>query len=120
MRVNRQLKRLEPEEIGGRARASQDFASHRLVNGQDPVDGEENIDIYPASHPSTVAKRRHTTARRLKAKAVAEARLNRLSDELLELADELRELNPLMADALDTAWVAADEALEILLDDHMW
>lgn len=121
MKINQRLSRSDIEEIGGGVRTAQ-TSVEALANeqqGQNETNSDSGIDeIYLAPRPPV--KRHHNPPRRLKAKKIAEDRLKQLSDELVELADELRDLNPLMADALDTAWVSADEALEILLDDHMW
>jgi hypothetical protein len=121
MKINQRLSRSDIEEIGGGVRTAQTSAETLAdqQEGQDDRDSNSEIDeIYLA--PCPPVKRHHNPTRRLKARKIAEERLKQLSDELVELADELRDLNPLMADALDTAWVSADEALEILLDDHMW
>jgi hypothetical protein len=51
---------------------------------------------------------------RLKAKQIAEDRLMRLSAELSQLADALRYFNPVVAEILDDAWDATEEAIELL------
>jgi hypothetical protein len=57
---------------------------------------------------------------RLKAKHLAEQRLLHISDELFNLADEIRYINPLMAEALDEAWESTEEAIEMLSRDDVW
>lgn len=51
---------------------------------------------------------------RLKAKHLTGDRLVRLSTELSKLADEIRYLDPVIAEILDEAWDATEEAIELL------
>lgn len=81
---------------------------------------DANNELYP-DVPLHPAWHRHSNSRnRLKALAIAEARLNQVCDELLDLADEIRYLHPSMAEAIDDAWNGADTALETLLDEDAW
>lgn len=73
------------------------------------------IEPAPAKHHDA-----HSEKNRLKAKRLAEARLVRLSDELSQLANEIRYLNPLMAETLDEAWEATEDAIEMLSNEHLW
>ncbi|HEY9618929.1 MAG TPA: hypothetical protein V6C78_01090 [Crinalium sp.] len=111
MKFHKRLSRLEIDDIGGRVRTSEALELE--------VQAEDEIDIYAALPPAESKGHRYTH-RRIKAKAIAEDKLKHLSEQLLELADEIRSLNPAMADALDAAWVSTDEALEVLLNDQMW
>jgi flagellar biosynthesis/type III secretory pathway chaperone len=57
---------------------------------------------------------------KLKVTHLAEARLIQVSDELFKLAEEIRYLNPLMAEVLDEAWESTEEAIEMLSRDDVW
>jgi len=83
-------------------------------------DDDAYADLYPAVAPHPPAHRHRNTKNRLKALAIAEARLNQVCEELLALADEIRYLHPPMADALDDAWNGADTALGTLFDEDAW
>jgi hypothetical protein len=54
---------------------------------------------------------------RQKVRQIAEARLTQLSDELLKLADEVRYYHPLMAEAIDDAWDATEEAISFMTSE---
>jgi hypothetical protein len=51
---------------------------------------------------------------RLKSRQIAADRLICLSEELSQLADALRYFNPVVAEILDDAWDATEEAIELL------
>ncbi|MDX2214897.1 MAG: hypothetical protein SFY66_16535 [Oculatellaceae cyanobacterium bins.114] len=128
MRVTKRLHGSGTEDVGGgfkSASAMQGSSPARIIvpvtasPSSDPIDDEDSTALYAPSVIAPIHKPKHGK-NRAKAVAIAEARLNRLSEELLELADELRYLNPLMADALDAAWQSTDEALEILAEPHAW
>lgn len=77
-------------------------------------------DLYQAAPPTTTTKPHNATSRRLRVKQFAEARLEHLSAELSKLADQIRYHHPLIAEALDDAWDATEEAIEMLSDDEAW
>ncbi|MBD2462367.1 hypothetical protein H6G89_15075 [Oscillatoria sp. FACHB-1407] len=129
MRASKRLHGSGLDDIGGgfrTASAMQGSSPARVVVPPkasplpDPLDDEDDIDLYAESVTTPPIRHLRHSRNRAKAMAIADERLNRLSEELLELADELRYLNPLMADALDAAWQSTDEALEILADPHAW
>lgn len=53
---------------------------------------------------------------RRKVRHLAEARLNTLSVQLVKLANEIRYYDPLMAEVLDEAWDATEEAIALMQD----
>lgn len=80
----------------------------------------DELDSLYAQPIEPIPSRRHdatSVKNRLKAKRMAEARLVHLSEELGKLADEIRYLNPLMAETLDEAWEATEDAIEMLSDE---
>lgn len=95
-----------------------DFESTDLEQG--------GAEIYAQPVPTDLSKRHRTlpssksVSNRLKAKRIAETRLTQVSDELQQLAEEIRYLNPLMAEVLDDAWDAAEEAIEFLAENDSW
>lgn len=123
MRLSQRTSGFHLDEIGGAVNPIQRIAPSALKPALEP-DAAENddayADLYPAVAPHPLAHRHHNTKNRLKALAIAEARLNQVCEELLDLADEIRYLHPPMADALDDAWNGADTALETLLDEDAW
>jgi len=88
-----------------------------LTSGED---GSALDSLYAPPVPPIPTKRHdaHSVKNRLKAKRLSESQLVRLSDELSKLADEIRYLNPLMAETLDEAWNATEDAIEMLSDDN--
>lgn len=79
-------------------------------------------DLYAMPVPS-LSHRRMTpkaVASKLKAANLSEERLIHVSEELLKLADEIRYINPLMAEVLDEAWDSTEEAIEMLARDDVW
>jgi len=106
------------DEVGGAVNRIQSVATTSEVDTAE--DSEAYADLYPAVPVFPTAHRHRNTKNRLKALAIAEGRLNKLCEELLDLADEIRHLHPAMADALDDAWNGADTALETLLDEDVW
>lgn len=124
MKWSKQTYKCQTDEVGGAFEAGRSLKSFSSLADEatQPEAGEDEIEIYAQPSELTSAKRFRAKAvsNRLKAKQIAENRLNRLSNELLELVDEIRLLNPSMADALDDAWNATDTALEILLTEDAW
>lgn len=89
----------------------------------DEIDDETGLYVPPIARP--VSKRpipKSATAinQQLKAKRIAEARLARISEELSQLADTIRYLNPLVAEAIDDAWDANETAIEMLSNQAIW
>ncbi|WP_416675836.1 hypothetical protein [Egbenema bharatensis] len=86
------------------------------VYPDDPWLNELYLD--PQQTPSTPCHRLSTVPiyARLKARQIAEDRLMRLSEELSQLADALRYFNPVVAEILDDAWDATEEAIELLAE----
>lgn len=76
--------------------------------------------LYASPVPPIPVKRHdaHSVKNRLKAKRLSETQLTHLSEQLSKLADEIRYLNPLMAETLDEAWNATEDAIEMLSDDN--
>lgn len=119
MRPSQRTSRFHLDEVGGAANRIRPIAQYNLE--RDATEGHDvDAELYP-DVPLHPAWHRHSNSRnRLKALAIAEARLNRVCDELLDLADEIRYLHPSMAEAIDDAWNGADTALETLLDEDAW
>lgn len=114
MRANK----LHQDEIGGA------WAAPLKLAGEDiQLEDEENdADLYAHPIPS-IPQRSHSlraTANRLKAKRMSEDRLIQISETLSRLADEMRYLNPLMAEAIDEAWDATEAAIEMLSNEKLW
>jgi hypothetical protein len=115
MKLGRQTDKAIPEEIGGQVQSFVLQASHPLLEDT----AEDDLEIY-SDLPSITLPKRHSPQyinQRLKLKHVAEARLLQFADELSKLADEVRYLNPVIAEAIDDAWTATDMALELLDQD---
>ncbi|HEY9646071.1 MAG TPA: hypothetical protein V6C88_06870 [Chroococcidiopsis sp.] len=115
--------------LGGLTSDGADIASDRANNsgnnpgdtsGEDSFEGDAELTAIAELYEQPVAPIRKHSAKylsdRLKVKQIAEARLLRLSDELMHLADDVRYLNPLIADAIDEAWDSAEAALDMLTD----
>lgn len=79
-------------------------------------------DLYAQPRPIILPKKHRIRSlnNRLKARQISEERLIRLSAELGQLADEIRYLNPLMAEVLDDAWEATEDAIDILSNESFW
>lgn len=120
MRANKQHNGFGNDDIGGGFRSSERESMSESVTADVDQDNEDNTGIYLDPIPAIAIRKHRNTKNRLKALQIAEARLNQISSELLDLADEIRYLNPLMAEVLDTAWESTDTALEILLDNDTW
>lgn len=93
------------------------------TSDQDSDASDQEFDSLYALPIEPIPVRRHdahSVKTRLRVKRVAEARLIRLSDELSKLADEIRYLNPLMAETVDEAWEATEYAIEMLSNPHLW
>jgi len=111
MKPSRQTVRHQPDDIGGRS------ASTRVEREEGTIETDDTamVDIYP--DPSELPPRKHSArylGTHLKVKNLAEARLLQISEQLSKLADEVRYLNPLVAEAIDDAWEATDDALEMI------
>ncbi len=80
-------------------------------------------DLYPEILPAMPVKKYSSDylhsrqKQRQKVRQIAEARLTRLSEELLKLADEVRYYHPLMAEAIDDAWDATEEAINLMTSE---
>jgi hypothetical protein len=107
------------DEIGGTAQPSDDQPAPYPTDAsitEDDIDSDD-AELYETMPP---LPRKHSATywvERLKLRQLAEERLIRLSDELLKLATEVRYLNPLVAEALDEAWISTDTALSLIEDE---
>ena len=105
------------DDIGGAFLDSTNRAAAPNVITNEEDDEFDNLYAQPID---PIPVKRHdagSVKNRLKAKRMSEARLVRLSEELSKLADEIRYLNPLMAETLDEAWEATEDAIEMLSDE---
>lgn len=125
MKPNNYYSKSQLDEIGGMAglQSADSSASIAVTPGSSEDDDEaEDTGLYSLATPT--APHRKYSARslcnRLKARQTAEQRLVRLSEELQKLANEIRYLNPLMAEAIDDAWDSTEAALEMLATDELW
>ncbi|GAB4376927.1 MAG: hypothetical protein Kow00121_25010 [Elainellaceae cyanobacterium] len=115
MRANK----LHQEEIGGACAVPPVLCASEETQLEDE---ESNADLYAHPIPS-IPQRSHSlrsTTKRLKAKRMSEDRLIQISEALSRLADEIRYLNPLMAEAIDEAWDATEAAIEMLSNERLW
>ena len=105
------------DDIGGAFPDSTNRAAAPNVITNEEDDEFDNLYAQPID---PIPVKRHDASsvkNRLKAKRMSEARLVHLSEELSKLADEIRYLNPLMAETLDEAWEATEDAIEMLSDE---
>lgn len=106
-----------PEDIGGRSiRVAPSPAPQ-------PEDAEVELvaELYPLPQPQPMRRHNpHATSQRLKAKRIAEAKLLQISEDLSQLAERIRYLNPLMAATIDEALTATEEAIDFLETDKAW
>jgi len=114
---------IPPNEVGG-AIAPQSYPQSHLPLPSAEVAAEldELVDsLYvPQPQKPESARRIRSLKRQQQARAIAEGRLTQIGEDLLELADELRSLNPDLSDSLDDAWSDVEHALEMLLDEAVW
>jgi hypothetical protein len=94
-------------------------ATEAQTDAQDD-DAFDNLYAFPIAPTPVKHHDAQAVKNRLKAKRLYEARLVRLSEELSQLADAIRYLNPLMAETLDEAWEATEDAIEMLSNEHSW
>ncbi|MBF2046075.1 MAG: hypothetical protein IGS54_01525 [Elainella sp. C42_A2020_010] len=118
MNSQRSLNKLINSDIGG-GYSSQPVATPELTDdaSADTLIEDASAELYPTLPPVTVKK--HSPdfiSQRLKVRQIAETRLLHLADELSKLADEVRYHHPLMAEILDEAWDATEEALTLMSD----
>lgn len=115
MRSSRYRSKAKVDEVGG------GFAGRSPLNASTSQGGID-LDLYAASIPPVPPKhhRAKAIANRAKARQLAEPRLIQISDDLQKLADEVRYLNPVMAELLDEAWDAAEEAIDLLSTEESW
>jgi hypothetical protein len=114
MNANRRLSKLIHPDLGGSVSsgAASDLPEE-LFTEETPAS-----ELYRAAVPPPIKK--HSLAflqNRRKVRHLAEERLLHLSDELLKLADAVRYHDPFMAEMLDDAWAATDEALALMQDE---
>lgn len=117
MNLHPRFQKMHEPDIGGA------FACDAAEPELEPIDklaveAEMLSELY--SEPVDMASiKKHSPSfvqNRRKLQQIAEAKLTHLSEELLKLAEEVRYYNPLMAEVLDEAWDATDEALTMLHD----
>ncbi|MBF2072897.1 MAG: hypothetical protein IGS50_03905 [Synechococcales cyanobacterium C42_A2020_086] len=130
MNSHRYAKQFAHEDGGGAWSGAVGFGSVEAVaagpassfneTAPDRATEDYAADLYRIAPPVMTAKPHNTTSRRLHVKQFAEARLEHLSAELSKLADQIRYHHPLIAEALDDAWDATEEAIEMLSDDEAW
>ena len=120
---------IPPNEIGGAIAPQATSQSHPPVSSADVAadESDEFVDsllvdsLYvPQPQKPESARRVRSLKRQQQARAIAEGRLTQIGEDLLELADELRSLNPDLSDSLDDAWSDVEHALEMLLDEAVW
>lgn len=118
MKAGRRAGKFSQQDVGGavKGRAPEIKAPLPL---QEEIT-EDDTDLYPGEAIAPPTRSPHSIRNQQKARQIAEDRLNQIATQLLELADELRDLQPDLADALDDAWHSTDEALELLLDETAW
>ncbi|NJO41933.1 MAG: hypothetical protein HC769_15900 [Cyanobacteria bacterium CRU_2_1] len=120
MRSNNYASKLQSDDIGGT------FATNLVTTPESSaiaLDTEFDFEADLYKPMPTLPLKKHSTQflnTKLKAKQIGEERLIRLSAELSKLADEIRYLNPLIAEVLDEAWDATQDAIEMLSDDKAW
>jgi hypothetical protein len=119
MNPQRSLSKSIDSDLGG-AYPSESVATSSLPNGSEAWPTEETLsELYPNVSP--MAAKKHSAdfiANRLKVRQIAEVRLMHLSNELSKLADEVRYHHPLIAEILDEAWDATEEALTLMSDSE--
>lgn len=116
MNSNRQLRKLISSDVGGAHTVNRAMAELPEDLFAEEADASE---LYAESSPPAPQKK-HSAAfinHRRKVRYLAEDRLTRLSNELFKLADEVRYHDPLMAELLDDAWDAAEEAIALMQDE---
>ncbi|HEY9699946.1 MAG TPA: hypothetical protein V6D10_21995 [Trichocoleus sp.] len=120
MRSNQHSAKQIPEEIGGTHVASQSYQEN--VAADAVADSLSVDDLYLSPLPTTPHRKHNPQAvnTKLKVKRLSEDRLIQISDELMQLAEKIRYFHPLMAEAIDEAWDATEEALRILSRDELW
>jgi hypothetical protein len=121
---NKRSSKLKPDDIGGAFSTRQTTHSLSYLSQPDELDSEE-ISAEDCVYPPVpvVAPKKHSPKavnNRLKAQQIAQEPLVHLSDDLLKLANEIRYLNPLIAEVLDEAWDATEEAIALLSDETGW
>lgn len=124
MKLNYRGEQTNPEIGGWPDGAATQLGAEYSNNGFEHPDGHADLtdleaDLYEADHPP-ISHRKHTTQyfdNRRKLRQLAQERLTQLSDELYKLADEVRYIDPLVAEAIDAAWDATDAALELLVNE---
>lgn len=109
---NHQLKKMISSDLGGAS------ANCKTLNLPEDLWTEEppTSELYPEALPP-VALKKHSTdflQNRRKVQHLAESRLAHLSEELSKLADEVRYYHPLIAELLDEAWDATEEAMFLI------
>lgn len=144
MNLNRNLNKLIISEIGGSHDASSPYLSsshsrpaHHSAHSslhltqskdssesqsEDSQSEDSQSDLYSDLYSDflPLSTKKHSSdfhQNRRKVRSIAEAKLLRLSEELSKLADEVRYHHPLIAEALDDAWDATEEALVMMTED---
>lgn len=112
MKPSRQTVRHHQDDMGG------GFTSTRVEREEGTIETDDTamVDLYPDSSAGA-PPRRHSVrflGTHFKVKQLAEARLLQIAEQLSKLADEVRYLNPLVAEAIDEACDATDDALEMI------
>ena len=118
MKAGRRAGKFSQQDVGGAVKGSTPE-----MNAPSPLQeetDEDNTDLYPSEAIAHPARSPRSIRNQQRARQIAEDRLNRIATQLLELTDQLRDLQPDLADVLDDAWHSTDEALEILLDETAW
>jgi hypothetical protein len=121
MNLQRSFSKFIDSDLGGAYPAEPTAAESSKVSEVWPTEQwpiEETLsDLYPTVSP--VVAKKHSAefiSNRLKVRQIAEVRLMHLSNELSKLADEVRYHHPLIAEVLDEAWDATEEALTLMND----
>lgn len=78
---------------------------------------EPQAEIYAEGVPPLHKHSASFIDQRRKVRFLAEERLIQLSTQLIKLADEIRYHDPLMAEMLDEAWDATEEALNLMQNE---
>lgn len=112
MTPNHQLKKMILPDLGGACAHSKTLSlPEELWTEETPAS-----ELYPEALPPVTLKKHSTDflQNRRKVQHLAESRLAHLSEELSKLADEVRYYHPLIAELLDEAWDATEEAISMI------
>ena len=125
MRANKYSTKSQSTDIGGASTrrspimplaAAVTSSAELGEEGDDEGNTATLADLYnpPILLPHPKKHNLKALKQRLKAKHLTGDRLVRLSAELNKLADEIRYLDPVVAEILDEAWDATEEAIDLL------